>query len=223
MFDLVQERDIGKRLSPRTIVYVMTHAESTYDSLAELTENGRRQAFELAHSRVATGVFAVFTSPAMASVSTAKELEKEFGVLLESVEELANIKLGMKKISKEDLVSVLPRLWKDPEWAPDEGESLMSARRRMSDYMSRLVETHKNVGIAIVTHPILAVLFDTLVLGGLPEVGDWLSMGYCSCAAYEYSNDGWTLVSPHDNSFLTQPSAVRDTLPDEILQAVNSS
>lgn len=200
----------------------MTHAESSYEDKGRLTENGKTQAFELAHSRVASGVFSICSSPADAAIATGKELEIEFEVSLESIEDLVNVKLGKREPSTEDMTKILPSLWRDPEWVPDNGESLMIARERISSYMSRLVGRHKNVGIAIVTHPMIAVLIDTLVMGGAPEVDTWLSMGYASCAAYEYSRDGWVRVSSHDNSYLTQPSTVRDMLPKEILDALDS-
>jgi broad specificity phosphatase PhoE len=222
MFDLVQERDIGAKLSSRTMVYVMTHAENDLENPDELTEDGKTQAFELARSRVATGVFTIYSSIMGPAISTAEALREEFGANLKTAKELLEVRLAKGYPSSEQLVEIIPKLWKDPEFEPKNGESLLKARRRLSDFMSQIIGKHRGEAIAVVTHPMMAVLFHTLVRGGIPEIADWLEMGYASCAAYEYSKDGWSLVLPHENSFLTATSTVRDRLPSEVLDAIES-
>ena len=222
MFDLIQERDIGAKLSSRTMVYVITHAENDLDNPSELTENGKTQAFELARSRVATGIFTIYSSTMEQAISTAEALREEFGSNLKTAKELIEVRLSKGQPSTEQLIEILPKLWDNPEFEPDNGESLMKARRRISDFMSQIIGKHRGEAIAVVTHPMMAVLFHTLVRGGIPEIADWLDMGYASCAAYEYSKDGWSLVLPHENSFLTTISTVRDRLPLQVLDVLDS-
>ncbi|MFX1369481.1 MAG: histidine phosphatase family protein [Promethearchaeota archaeon] len=222
MFDLVQERDIGEKLSSRTMVYVVTHAENDPENPSELSENGKTQAFELARSRVATGVFTIYSSTMGQAISTAEALREEFGANLKTAKELIEVRLGKDQPSPEKLIEILPKLWEDPDYEPSNGESLMNARKRLSDFMNQIIGKHKGEAIAVVTHPMMAVLFHTLVRGGIPDIADWLAMGYASCAAYEYSKDGWSLVLPYENSFLTTISVVRDRLPTEVLDSLDS-
>jgi hypothetical protein len=52
-----------------------------------------------------------------------------------------------------------------------------------------------------------------MIVGGDPQVEDWLYSGFASCASYEYSKDGWTLIMPPENSFLSDPTDVSTSLP----------
>ncbi len=218
MFDLVQERDVGKRLSPHTMIYVVTHGVTSPSG--GLSNIGKNQIIDLARSRVATGVTSIYSSPAKDTGATAKLLGKEFGAKVKTKDCLEEVKTGKGTLSAEEMVQVLPEMWRDVHHQPKDGESLMEARHRLGECVSEFAGKHRGESIAIVTHTILATLFHTLVKGGDPSSKDWLEMGYASCAAYEYAKGGWSLVMPPDNSFLTQATVVRETLPTNLIDAL---
>ncbi|MFQ5834077.1 MAG: histidine phosphatase family protein [Candidatus Thorarchaeota archaeon] len=218
MFDLVQERNVGERLSPHTMVYVVTHGVTS--ATGGLSDAGENQIIELARSRVATGVTSVYSSPAKDTEATAKILGKEFGAKVKTKDCLEEVRTGKGTLNDEEMVQVLPEMWRNVDHRPKNGESLMEARHRLAECVSEFAGRHRGESIAIVTHTILATLFHTLVKGGNPSSKDWLEMGYASCAAYEYAKGGWSLVMPPDNSFLTEATIVKDTLPADVIDAL---
>jgi broad specificity phosphatase PhoE len=220
MFDLVQERDMGSRLAPRTMVYVITHGVA--DESGDLSEVGKNQVVDLARSRVVAGVTMIYSSSAKDTSTTAKILSKEFGAKTNTKDCLGEVKIGKGRQSTDELAKVLNEMWKDTDYQPEKGESLMEARHRLAECVTGFSGKHKGDSIAIVTHTMLATLFHTLVKGGDPTVEEWLNMGHASCAAYEYAKGGWTLVMPPDNSYLTEMTAVQDVLPLEVTQALTS-
>jgi probable phosphoglycerate mutase len=220
MFDLIQERDTGSRLAPRTMVYVITHGVT--DESGGLSEVGKNQVVDLARSRVVAGVTMVYSSSAKDTSTTAKILSKEFGAKTNTKDCLGEVKVGKGTLSTEKLAKVLQEMWKDTDYQPEKGESLMNARHRLAECVSGFSGKHKGDSIAIVAHTMLATLFHTLVKGGDPSVDEWLKMGHASCAAYEYAKGGWTLVMPPDSSYLTEMTAVRDVLPPEVTKALTS-
>ena len=62
MFEYVQEREVGKRLESRTMVYVIAVGECESFNSQTLTERGKNQLFEMARSRVATGVRILYSA-----------------------------------------------------------------------------------------------------------------------------------------------------------------
>ena len=220
MFDLVQERDMGSRIAPRTMVYVITHGVT--DDSGGLSEMGKNQVVDLARSRVVARVTMVYSSSAKDTSTTAKILSKEFGARTTTKDCLGEVKLGKGSLDTEELAEILHEMWKDTDYQPENGESLMEARHRLADCVSGFSGKHKGDSIAIVTHTMVATLFHTLVKGGDPSVNEWLEMGHASCAAYEYAKGGWTLVLPPDNSYLTEMTVVRDVLPSEVIETLTS-
>jgi broad specificity phosphatase PhoE len=220
MFDLIQEGDIGPGLAPRTMVYVITNGETEVDKLDRLTARGKNQVVELARSRVATGIQIIYSASNGAARETAKILSDEFKVDAKKKDCFEDIMLGKKRPNIQVLAETLPDLWNDVDHIPENGESLMMARRRLADCVRKLIGRHRGNSIAIILSTTMTILFHTLVVGGNPNLDDWLETGHASCAAYEYAKDGWTLIMPPDNSFLIDGNAVRDTLPDEIKDAL---
>lgn len=220
MFDLIQERDISKVYSSRTLVYLVIHGETLPDSPESLSQRGHDQIVELARSRVASGVQTIYTSALKEAIASAGILAKEFEVKTETKDCLSEAGLGKSKQIVKQLAERLPQMWNDLNHAPPGGESLNTAKRRFGDCMSNVSEKNMGGSIIVVSHPIIAALFLSLVRGGPPQLEDWLYMGYASCTAYEYSNRGWSLVMPPDDSYLLEPVSVKDRLPKEVLQAL---
>ncbi|MFX1262090.1 MAG: histidine phosphatase family protein [Promethearchaeota archaeon] len=220
MFDLVQEGDIGPSLAPRTMVYVITSGETDVNRLDRLTARGKNQVVELARSRVATGIQIIYSASNGAARETAKILSDEFQVDAKKKDCFEDIKLGKGSLNAQILAETLPDLWNDVDHVPETGESLMMARHRLADCIRGLIGRHRGNSIAIILSTTMTILFHTLVVGGDPNLDDWLETGHASCAAYEYTKDGWTLIMPPDNSFLVEGNTVRDTLPDEVKDAL---
>jgi len=222
MFDLVEEKDVRRGFSTRALVYVITHGETEGQSSERLSEKGQGQVAELARSRVATGVHAIFTSPTKEAATTAEILAKEFGATIESRPCFADVAIGKGRASPKQLTDRLPIMWDDVNHTPIGGESFSVARRRFSDCMNYVGEKSVGDTVAVVTHPLVAALFLSMVKGGGPILEDWLYMGHASCATYEYSSGGWSLIMPPDDSFLSETTSVADMLPRELLHRLHA-
>ncbi|MFW9888320.1 MAG: histidine phosphatase family protein [Candidatus Thorarchaeota archaeon] len=220
MFDLIQEGEIGPGLGPRTMVYVITNGETEVNRIDRLTSRGKNQVVELARSRVAAGIQIIYSASDGASRDTAKILSDEFNVETKKKDCFEDVNLGKGTLNAQILAETLPDLWNDIDYVPEKGESLMMARGRLADCVRGLIGRHRGNSIAIVLSTMMTILFHTLVVGGDPNLDDWLETGHASCAAYEYAKDGWTLIMPPDNSFLIEGNTVRDTLPDEVKDAL---
>jgi broad specificity phosphatase PhoE len=212
MFDLVQEREIGKSLAPRTMVYVIVHGEPDSKESNDLSEKGKNQIGDLGRSRVATGVRKVYSSPAEICLKTAGLLRKEFDAPVDVKECLKEVALGEGK--SKNLGTLLKKMWDDPEFTHKSGESLFDARHRLGECMNMIGDRHTGDSIAVIVDALLSAMFLSLVRGGKPRIEDWMHCGHASCATYEYSKKGWELLMPPDDSFLADPSSVSDTLPE---------
>jgi len=210
MFEYVQEREVGKRLEPRTLVYVITIGEGEGFNSQNLSERGKNQLFEMARSRVASGVRILYSASDKIASKSADILAEEFDSKVKKTSCLDAMKFqGEIESLKEDLT----KIWKDEEFAPDSGESLAEARERFATCMGGLVSKHQDDVFAVVVDPLLALLFHAHVSASPLDISEWQAMGFASCASYEYSR-GWSVVMPPDNSYLSDPSTVGDILPE---------
>ena len=220
MFDLIQERDLGKPLALRTMVYVITHGEENPENPEKLSERGKNQVDELVRSRVAVGVRKVYSSSQKVAMATAGILRREFNALIEVKDCLSPIAFGKNEKPEEEIVDLLPKMWQDPEYSAKDGESLLQARHRYADCLNHIGRKHSGESVAVVTNPLTSTIILWLVTGGALNLDDFLQMGYAACAAYEYSKEGWILVMPPDDSFLSNPCTVRDGLSSELIKAL---
>jgi broad specificity phosphatase PhoE len=223
LFDLIQERDLGKPLALRTMVYVITHGEENPENPEKLSERGKIQIDELVRSRVAVGVRKVYSSSQKVAMATAGILRREFNTLIEVKDCFSPISFGENGKSDEVIATLLSKMWQDPEFSPTDGESLLQARRRFADCLNHIGKKHSGESVAIVTDPLSSTLILWLITGGALNLDDFLQMGYAACAAYEYTKDGWILVMPPDNSFLSNPCVVRDKLSPELIESLEKA
>ncbi len=212
MFEIVQEPDYGGSMS-RTIVFVVLHGEVSQEDSNQLTERGKEQVFELARSRLVSAPSRVYSGSNKASKATGEILAKELFSKTQQKDCLKEIDLGKKKVDETLLRELLPQLWNNPRFEPPSGESLTEAQRRFAVCVNQIAKVHPEHSVAIVAQPIVFNLFYRMVVGGEPQVEDWLYSGFASCATYEYSKDGWTLIMPPENSFLSEPIDVSSSLP----------
>ncbi|TFF92200.1 histidine phosphatase family protein [Candidatus Thorarchaeota archaeon] len=211
----VQERETETRtrIQPRTLAYIITVGETERDNCEKLTERGKNQIIELARSRVVAGVGRMYSSSLNPAHKTNQMLCKEFGSEASKKDCLSTVRIpGMDK-RYEGVKDTLVKMWEDETFCEKKGESLFDARQRVGDCMSEIAAKHANDAFAVVCDPLIGALFDSLVSGApiAPEL--WTKMGHAACGTDEYSR-GWSVVMPPDNSYLSDPTYVRDTLPD---------
>lgn len=214
MFEYVQEREFGKRLESRTMVYVITIGESDGFNSQTLTERGENQLFEMSRSRVASGMRILYTATEKLAIKSADVLAKEFESKIEKTSCLDSVKFNNDDI--DSLRETLTQMWQDEDFIPEKGESLAEARERFGTCMGGIVAKHQDDVVAVVVDPLMALLFHSLVTAAPLDISEWQSSGHASCASYEYSR-GWSVVMPPDNSYLSDPTTVVDTLPEGLL------
>lgn len=212
MFEMIQERDYGGDMS-RTIVYVILHGDSEKEKPRRLTEQGKEQIKELSRSRIVAAPARIYTSSSKACKETADILAKELMSKTEEKGCLAELNLAQKDPDEDYLRDVLPRIWKDQTYAPPSGESIFDAQQRFATCVHSIARAHPENSVAIIAEPLVFALFYRIVVGGETQVEDWLYSGFASCATYEYSKNGWALIMPPENSFLSQPTDVASSLP----------
>jgi len=184
MFEYVQEREMGSKLEPRTLIYVITTGESLRDDPEKLSKRGRNQLLELANSRLVGGVRKIYTSTVSAVHDSAKILSKEFDARIEKKGCIESFKLGVPWTDKEQLREVLPAIWNDNTFSVGKGESLADAQERFGTCMNEIGRKHPDDSIAVVTDTILSFLFYSLVTAAPLEINEWLKTGFASCSTY---------------------------------------
>ncbi|MFW9795587.1 MAG: histidine phosphatase family protein [Candidatus Thorarchaeota archaeon] len=215
MFEYVQEREVGKRLEPRTMVYVITTGEPKGFNYQELTERGENQLFEMARSRVASGVRVLYSATDKIAVMSSEVLAKEFESKVKKMNCLDSVKFSKGTDTLEVVGETMKQMWQDVDFVPPVGESLAEARVRFGSCMGGIVARHQDDVVAVVVDPLIAFLFYSHVTATPLDISEWYSMGHAACAMYEYSR-GWSLVIPPDNSYLSDPTTVHDILPEEL-------
>ncbi len=220
MFDLIQERDEGPILGPRTTVFVVIPAETEHDHPDRLTDRGRIQLEELVRSRLIPSVSHIYAPPSKAAMATANILKEEFGARLTTEEDIDEVSLGKNGKDPKKMAETLRAIWNNPEFVPHNGESIEQAEDRIASQMNKIASKHRGDSIMVILPPMIGTLFITLVTGGIATMEQWLATGHASCAMFEHQRTSWSLVMPLDNSFLSDPSTVQDSLPDEIVRAL---
>ncbi|TFH11285.1 MAG: hypothetical protein E4H14_01030 [Candidatus Thorarchaeota archaeon] len=216
MFEYVQEREMGSRLEPRTLIYVITSGETLREDSGKLTDRGQNQILELASSRLVAGVQKIYSSSSSGEYETAKILSKEFDVRLDKKGCLDGFNLGVSWTEDEQLRKVLLDLWNDHDYKIGKGESIEEAKERFGACMNEIGTKHPDDSIVIICDTIMSCIFYSLVTAAPLNINAWSSTGFASCATYEYVKTGWTLVMPPENSFLSEPTYVSEWLPENL-------
>ncbi|TFG04231.1 histidine phosphatase family protein [Candidatus Thorarchaeota archaeon] len=214
MFDLIQERETGTSLAPRTMVYVVVHGEANPDDSQSLSEVGKEQVEDLTHSRMISTTSRIYSAPEEPALETAGLLRKHFDAPVEVKDCLKTINLP--DTPNQEYESKLKAFWLQEK---DDGleENLQEVADRISTCTDKTAAGHVNDSIVFVVDSIVSAVFYWLVAGGEEYVEDWLDTGYASCGTYEYSKKGWSLIMPPDNTFQREPSSVRDYLSEGLV------
>jgi len=192
------------------MVYVITIGETDKEDPEKLSERGENQVMEIAMSRVVAGVRRIYSATSKLAMRTSKILAEEFSAKIEKRDCLDDVNIGKKSDPRETLLE----MWKDEEHEPGDGESFALARERFGECMNEIASKHSGDVFAVVTHPLIAVLFQSLVTAAPLDIENWLSSGNASSASYEYSRKGWSEMMPPDNSYLSDPTTVADGYPE---------
>lgn len=216
MFDLIQEREAGKKLAPKTMVYVITHGACEEWGSKNLSDEGKQSIQDLARSRIAVGVRKIYTSPDQPSMKSAEILKEEFM----AKSEVSDCLMDLKGSLDEKFLDEIPKMMEDFDHSPKKIESINNASSRLTECANKIAPKHIGDSIAFVTTPLISTLFHAQVTGDFAIAKQWVSNGFASCAAYEYSRRSWSLVMSPDYSFLVDPVTIRDILPDETIQAL---
>ncbi len=133
-----------------------------------LTDNGLKQAHQVAQVLSRIPIRIVLTSPLRRAADTAGEIQKACGVELRSDSRLGEGSFGrwegltradVLKLGKKD-AALLARWETDPYCAPPGGESLKSVQERMIGLASQVEREFPNSSVVLVSHvgPIKALL-----------------------------------------------------------------
>jgi len=198
------------------MVYVITVGEGDGFNSQTLSERGANQLVEMARSRVATGARILYSATNKLATDSAKVLAKEFESKIEKIDCFASVNFGKAMDDLDSFGETLKQMWQNEDFHPEKGESFAEARERFGNCIGSIVTKHQDDVIAVVVDPLIAILFHSHVTANPLDISEWNSMGYASCASYEYSR-GWSVIMPPDNSYLSDPTTVGDTLPEKLL------
>jgi len=213
MFEMVQDPGIEQTMT-KTVVYVVNTAEPEPEE-DTLTERGKEQARELFRSRLITGPEAIYSGTSGPVIQTADIVSSDFDIPSIMIECLSTGNLRESNALSNKQRKRIVEMWNDFDYAPEKGESMREIQSRFSKCVNELAVNHSGQSIVVVCGSIPFMLFYRLVVGGSPTQDDWLSLGYCSCASYEYSKNGWALLLPPDNTYLSHPTTISDYISAE--------
>lgn len=217
MFDLIQEKDLDGKISDQTIVYVVVHADPERDAGDKLSERGRNQVFELAHSRVIADARRIYSSPEKIALNTAGVLRKELDIPIQAEDCLESLDYHSSQFETKRAVEEFQKFWKDQSY-PLSGVSLDNMKNRLMNCLNTLVSTHKDDSIVLVVDPLVGAIIHSLIVGNELQPADWLNIGLGSCATYEHIKRSWTLVMPPDDSFLSSQVPTAEILADDLVE-----
>lgn len=162
-----------------------------------LSEQGERQAEEVARQLQWEQVDIVLRAPCQSAAETANKIARLMRVRVKIEPELANIDFGLWQGRRlDDLKKTLPkayRCWTEhPEYLyPPEGESIHDAMDRARGLLDRLARKYAGKSVLLVTPPPMAALLSSIYSGQhldvrwchLPADAGWTSLGTAREAA----------------------------------------
>ncbi len=142
-----------------------------------LGERGKRQAVSLARSFAREKLDAVYTSPLSRAKETAMPVAKKLFLDVQILNGLCDRNYGIwENLTPEEIKDKYPeeheewyKTW--PEYEIPQGESEMQVYERNAEALRKILDTHENGKVLVVTHNtcirnILALLFDMDIAGG---------------------------------------------------------
>lgn len=175
-----------------------------------LNATGRWQAARMAEALIDEGISAVYSSDLSRALQTAEALGGALGLSVVSDVRLRERAFGVfEGLTFAEVESRWPieaRRWaqREPDFAPDGGESLNTVFARCVDAATRLAEVHAGQAIAIVAHGgVMDCLYRAATCLDLQTKRSW-TLGNASINRLLHSGEGFTLVGWSDTRHLDQ-------------------
>jgi len=147
----------------KTFIYMVRHGDSPKDGnerTRELTEKGRLDALRITNILQKEGIETVISSPYSRSILTvqqvANQIEKEV-IVFEDLKEQIFI-AGDKRISDKELYPLLQKLFSDPTYALEGGESNADCQKRAIKVLKEIINTYQGQKVVIGTHGAIMTL-----------------------------------------------------------------
>jgi broad specificity phosphatase PhoE len=176
-----------------------------------LSDDGRRQAERLAARLESVPFAALYVSPLVRAVETARIVSRS--IHLEPVidERLYELNYGDWEGStfaeiRKNQPDFLKRWMEDPgAVAPPGGESGYDAERRAASFLDSMAAKHPQDNVAVVCHKTISRLAICHILGmPVPEYRKRLAMANAAFHVIRSSEEGWMLISYNETSHLTE-------------------
>ncbi len=162
-----------------TQLYLIRHARTRMmGDAAErwpLSEKGRRDASTLARRDFWRRIDLAFSSPEPKALQTAEPAARRWGIPLEIVDCLRELR---RPRLVQDYEKTVERLFSDPEVSIVDMEPAAQAAERITRCIRGLVEAHSTQTLAVVSHGLVLTLFLAQLEGRWPTVAEWQSVPF---------------------------------------------
>jgi len=173
-----------------------------------LDENGRKQADALADALTGKGISAIYTSPLMRSMETARPVAKVFHLQIITIQGFIDINYGeWEGLAYDEVRQRYADLYREWEERPDsvrfpDGESLEEVKRRSFSAFMQVVAENPDSSILIIPHRVINKVLLCAILG-LSNDHFWNIRQDTGCInEIEYSDSRFVLVSMNDTCHL---------------------
>jgi len=174
-------------------LYLIRHARSKMTGdLARrwpLSKQGRREANALARQDFWRGVKLIFSSPEPKAIQTAEPAARRWGIPLETVD-------CLRELRRPQLVSdyekVIARLFDDPGTSIAGLEPAAQATERINRCLQSLVAAHSERTLAVISHGLVLTLFLGRLRSRWPTVAEWQAVPFAGLAVVDINT--WQLI-----------------------------
>ena len=185
---------------PETVLVLIRHGEivrpantSNFDR-APLSSNGWRQMNRLSTEWPVARPSAVYCSDLLRAVQSATILQTAFHVPLEKRECLREWTADPADLPQPVYMELERKAWRDLDWLPPGGESLVMAGDRVLRCLDAIASRHHADTVAIVGHGTLFSQFTSRLKGERPTESYKNSIPFAGFAVASHG-DAWRLVS----------------------------
>lgn len=173
-----------------------------------LNHKGHWQARQAAVALADEPIAAIYTSDLSRAHDTARAIGQVLGLTPQALTGLRERAFGIfEKRTWADIETLWPEAaqqWRArvPDWAPEQGESLLSLRERIQDLTHALAERHLGEQIVLVAHGgVMDILYRLATQQSLQAPRTW-SLGNASINRLLWSPEGLSLVGWGDDRHL---------------------
>ncbi len=171
-----------------TQVFIVRHAMPSADGIT-LSERGAEDARKIAELLAPENIHAVISSPSEKAIRTVQQIADHAGIDVMIDKAFDERPIGKSGI---DFEAALTKLWEDPSFAFEGGESNVTAQRRAIDALNGVLTQYEGKNVVIGTHANMTVLMLNYFDGkyGLPF---WKQLSIPD--VFKLTFDGQTLLN----------------------------